>query len=789
MTAYKRSLATSVFVLALLTPGLRGDSSATAVQPEGVVAGSIVDEALEPLADVKVTLDQAGRTIATVRTDKDGAFRFKAIKLGTYELKATKAGLSNIQKTVPVTRAGATVQMGLAMLRDGTDRMTFGLPPSTNPWAVINQPRQQAARPNVIVRPTAREEKPAVTLPNRPRSIYGFVTDASGGALPGVTVTVEGPTLSTPVATVVVATGYYEIGGLPNGTFSVHYELAGFRKVVRANIVLRGDSGLRIDMKLEVGALTEELTVTSAAPVVNTQQTNTGGSASGRQPWAISGGSITNLSSNSSSLQGNFDSFDQIRTRRHETARYAHVEPNRFNLTTTEPMSTFGADVDTASFTNVRRFLNEGRLPPVDAVRVEEFVNYFKFDYDAPSAGRAVGITSEVGACPWAPEHKLVLVGARAQASDATAPRNLVFLVDVSGSMAPPERLPLIKTALGMMVDTLRPTDEVSIVTYAGYTGVALHPTTARHRDRILDAINSLGSGGSTNGGAGLMLAYRLARQQFAPGGINRVILATDGDFNVGITGQRDLYQLIDREKQSGVFLSVLGVGDNNLQDRTMEMLADKGNGNYAYLDSLQEARRVLIRESSSTLETVAKDVKFQVEFNPATVKAWKLIGYENRLMAHEEFNDDKKDGGELGAGHSVTVLYEVVPAGVPVPGELEPNGRPSVEPLVYQARRETIASKRDDLLTVRVRYKLPDESNSVMFTSAVKPGGQDSYLSFASAVAEFGLLLRDSDTEVTRWNGLVSRAQQLASAADPSGERAGFARMVELAAGLRRIK
>jgi Ca-activated chloride channel family protein len=453
--------------------------------------------------------------------------------------------------------------------------------------------------------------------------------------------------------------------------------------------------------------MTEEVTVSAAAPIVKGRVANVGGSASGT--WNIEGGSITNLSSNPS--QWNFDSFEQIRVRNGETARYGHVDPNRFMLTTIEPMSTFGADVDTASFANVRRFLNEGRLPPADAVRVEEFVNYFKFDYAAPAGDRAVGITSEVGACPWAPEHKLVLVGARAQAGGETpAPRNLVFLVDVSGSMNPPARLPLVKTALGMFVDTLRPTDEVSIVTYAGYTGVALPPTTARHRDRIQNAIASLGSGGSTNGGAGLMLAYRLAREQFVPCGINRIILATDGDFNVGITGQRDLYQLIDREKQSGVFLSVLGVGDNNLQDRTMEMLADKGNGNYSYLDSLQEARRVLIRESGSTLETVAKDVKFQVEFNPATVKAWKLIGYENRLMAHEEFNDDKKDGGELGAGHSVTVLYEVVPAGASLPAELESKGRASVEPLIYQDRRTTTnVSKRDDLLTIRVRYKRPD--------------------------------------------------------------------------------
>jgi Ca-activated chloride channel family protein len=589
--------------------------------------------------------------------------------------------------------------------------------------------------------------------------------------------------------------GAYEVAGLPIGTYLVRFELAGFKKVTRNNIAVPSNSGVRLDMKLEVGALTDEVTVSAAAPVVDTKKTTSGatfssglnvsGSASGQQvslasrgtgsnvQWNLEGGSVTDLSSSN------------------ETARYAHVEPNRFNLTSVEPLSTFGADVDTASFANVRRFLNEGRLPPADAVRIEEFVNYFKFDYDAPSRDRAVSITSEVGECPWAPGHRLVLVGARAQsAAEEDAPRNLVFLIDVSGSMQPAERLPLLKTALAMFVGTLRPSDEISIVTYAGNSGVALRPTMARHRERILDAIASLSAGGSTNGAAGLMLAYRLARQEFVSGGVNRIILATDGDFNVGITGQRDLYQLIDREKRSGVFLSVLGVGTNNLQDRTMEMLADKGNGHYSYLDSLQEARRVLIREGDSTLETVAKDVKFQVEFNPAVVQAWRLIGYENRLMAHEAFNDDRKDGGELGAGHTVTVLYEVVPVGEKLPAALKPIGRPVIEPLVYQERSPvTKGANRDDLMTVRVRYKQPDESESVMFTSVVRAGGRSRNIPFAAAVAEFGFLLRDEAPGERRWDALLSRVQALPVGSDSSGERSGFARMVELAAGLRRLR
>ncbi len=346
---------------------------------------------------------------------------------------------------------------------------------------------------------------------------------------------------------------------------------------------------------------------------------------------------------------------------------YARLPSNRFRRTVDEPLSTFGADVDTASFTNVRRFIQNGQLPPADAVRVEEFVNYFRFDYAAPRNGHPIGVTTEIGDCPWDPQHKLVLIGARsvAPANREIAGRNIVLLVDVSGSMQPADRLPLVKSGLGMFVDALAPTDRISLVTYAGSSGVALPPTPVRERERILSAINGLGAGGSTNGAGGIVTAYRLARQAFIPGGVNRVILATDGDFNVGVTSHEGLLKLIEREKESGVFLSVLGVGTGNLQDATMELLADKGNGHYAYLDSLQEARRVLVREADSTVETVAKDVKFQVEFNPAQVASWKLVGYENRLLAHEDFNDDRKDGGEMGAGHTVTVLYEVVPVGV----------------------------------------------------------------------------------------------------------------------------
>jgi Ca-activated chloride channel family protein len=495
----------------------------------------------------------------------------------------------------------------------------------------------------------------------------------------------------------------------------------------------------------------------------------------------------------------------------HSGESYAHVEPNRFQSVGHQPLSTFGADVDTASYSNVRRFLSSGQLPPRDAVRVEELVNYFRFPYDEPRDNRPLRVTTEVGDCPWAPSHKLVLIGARAKAS---APReiegrNIVLLVDVSGSMAPPERLPLIKTALGMFVDTLRPDDRLAIVTYAGSSGLALPSTPARQRDVIQRTIAGLSAGGSTNGGQGLIMAYRVAREAFVPGGVNRVILATDGDFNVGIVRQDDLVHLIEREKNSGVFLSVLGVGTGNLKDSTMEMLADKGNGHYAYLDSLQEARRVLLREADATLEAVAKDVKFQVEFNPAMVAAWKLVGYEDRLLAAQDFNDDRKDGGEMGAGHTVTVLYEVIPAGVENPDDARTPGRPAVDPLKYQPAPQVLrpatparvdAGHANEWLTVKVRYKAPEGDESDLIVQAVgqavgQPvgqavtGGRTRHLPLASAVAEFGLLLRDGSRDAAQWDALVQRVERLEVPASLNSDKDAFKELVEMARGLVRLR
>jgi len=464
------------------------------------------------------------------------------------------------------------------------------------------------------------------------------------------------------------------------------------------------------------------------------------------------------------------------------TADYDRIVDNSFRRVADEPLSTFSIDVDTASYANVRRFLNQGVLPPADAVRVEELVNYFRHDFGRPTSDAPFAVHTEIGACPWNRANKLVLVGVGAESPRQELPaRNLVFLLDVSGSMQPASRLPLVKTAMRMLADTLTARDRVAIVVYAGDTGLALPSTPGDRKAEIDRAISELNAGGSTNGAAGIRLAYDTAAESFVKGGVNRVILATDGDFNVGVTSQGELVRLIEQQRKRGIFLSVLGVGDDNLKDSTMEKLADVGNGNYAYLDSLQEARRVLIAESNATLIAVAKDVKLQVEFNPKAVAAYRLVGYENRLLNKEDFNDDSKDAGELGAGHTVTALYEVVPHGVPVPG-------PSVDPLKYQdAPALTNRAASGELMTVKIRYKAPGGDTSrlldVVVSDKTAPAGRA--LGFASAVAEFGMLLRDSSFKGTAtWASAQALAREH-KGDDPDGSRAEFVRLVDLAAAL----
>jgi Ca-activated chloride channel family protein len=459
---------------------------------------------------------------------------------------------------------------------------------------------------------------------------------------------------------------------------------------------------------------------------------------------------------------------------------YAHITDNSFRSAEDHPLSTFSIDVDRASYSNVRRFLlRERRLPPVDAVQIEEMVNYFSYHYDLPRGNDPVAVTTEVGAAPWAPDHRLLRIGiaSRPVATADLPPANLVFLLDVSGSMASPDKLPLVKASMRLLVQQLRPVDRVAIVVYAGAAGLVLEPTSGRQKGRILEAIDRLQAGGSTAGGAGLRLAYDVARRSFRRGGNNRVILATDGDFNVGESSDAAMIRLIEEKRAQGTFLTVLGFGTGNLQSEKMQELAQHGNGNYAYIDGLQEARKVLVHEMGGTLLTVAKDVKVQIEFNPARVQAYRLLGYENRLLAAEDFNNDAKDAGDLGAGHTVTALYEVVPAGV----ESE-EGPGSVDPLRYRTQgRVSREGRGDELAFVKIRYKRPHGAESHLLQHAVRDGSGkvSTDFTFASAVAGFGMLLRNSP-----YRGCVSADQVLALAEDglgddPEGYRHGFLELV----------
>ena len=466
------------------------------------------------------------------------------------------------------------------------------------------------------------------------------------------------------------------------------------------------------------------------------------------------------------------------------TESYARIEESGFVSPLSSPLSTFSIDVDRASYANVRRMLREGRLPPVDAVRIEELLNYFPYDAPARAGAHPFTVGTELMAAPWRPLHRLLRIHLAAPPVPTAdlPPNNLVFLLDVSGSMHAGNKLPLVKRALRLLVDQLRPQDRVAIVVYAGAAGRVLPPTSGSERDSIMDAIERLEAGGSTAGGAGLRLAYATAAESFVRGGNNRVILATDGDFNVGPSSDAEMIRLVEEERTRGVYLTVLGFGRGNLKDSKMEALADHGNGSYAYIDDLLEARKVLVSELGATLNTVASDVKLQVEFNPALVAGYRLIGYENRLLAAEDFNDDRKDAGELGAGHSVTALYEIVPR-----GSGSDVGIGGIDSLRYQGSEPRAAAAGDELAYVKVRYKRPAEANSSLLTLAVGPGTSEASADFrfAAAVAAWGLVLRDSPFRGGADVGLVAALAADGLADDPHGYRAEFARLVTLTGDL----
>ncbi len=579
-------------------------------------------------------------------------------------------------------------------------------------------------------------------------SIFGTVVDPSGAVVSNAKVEAKrlpsGPVFTTQAD----QAGRFRFPSLMPGQYEVSASMPGFRRYVR-QLALQPGQRVELQIELDLGQTSETVQVEASSAQV--------GALRPERPRIPAHGI-------------------RRRSAPWNTAQYDSYLENEFESTRSSPLSTFGVDVDTASYSNVRRFLNEGELPPPDAVRIEELVNYFTYHYPLPDADKPVSITTHLAANPWNRERELLLIGLRTKElpREKIPPSRLTFLVDVSGSMQPEDRLPLVKRALRLLVRQLRPEDSVGLVVYAGSAGVVLEPTPGDQKDVILEAIDRLGAGGSTHGSAGIVAAYDLARRAFLKDGNNRVILATDGDFNVGVSSDGELVRLIEKERDSGVFLTVLGVGDDNLKDSRMAKLADNGNGNYFYLDSLQEARKVFLEQLTGTLVTVAKDVKMQIEFNPSSVKAWRLIGYEKRILRPEEFNDDKKDSGDLGSGHQVTAIYEIVPA--------SSRENPSnIDPLRYQQkRRDTRDTRSKELAWLKLRYKEPqgDRSQLLQWPVPASVSAADILpvdVRFAFAVAEYGLLLRASKFAAGASFDHVLRTARDAMGPNPDTHRTEF--------------
>jgi len=604
-------------------------------------------------------------------------------------------------------------------------------------------------------------------------TIEGHVRDAASAApVANARVLIAGTTF----ATITNAGGYYRIDNIPVGTYTVRGMFIGYAPD-SARAHLAANQTVTIDLRLKQAPVQLESIVVDGAAIapatrayLDAKQAQNGVVSLGRaradsyarEPWRHQG------------QPGNREQYDVI-------------DENPFIAVAADPLSTFSIDVDRASYSNVRRFIvQDGQLPPRDAVRIEELVNYFPYSYAEPDGDAPLAVDAEVGAAPWKPQHRLVRIGLQARRLhlENLPPSNFVFLLDVSGSMMPENKLPLVRAAMRMLVNELRAKDHVAIVVYAGSAGLVLPSTAGDQKETILAAIDRLEAGGSTAGGAGIRRAYDEAVANFIRGGNNRVILATDGDFNVGVSSDADMVQLIEERRKTGVFLTVLGVGEGNLQAAKMEKLADHGNGNYAYLDNILEARKVLVHELGGTLYTVAKDVKIQVEWNPARVRAYRLIGYENRMLRNEDFTDDKKDAGEVGSGHSVTALYEIVLVGAETDVKIR-----MPDSLRYQQRHAAPSTAAGpELLFVKVRYKAPDGDQSRMISRPVlaNAGGAPSVdFQFQTAVAEFGLLLRNSDNRGKANLDHVIAVAREALGKDPEGYRAEFVKLAEAVRGL----
>lgn len=597
------------------------------------------------------------------------------------------------------------------------------------------------------------------------RIIRGSVTDPLGAALPGVTVQLKGT--SNTVAS--DAHGKYSIR-VPSTGGTLVFSFIGFLseevRIGRSNVV---------DVQLAEDTLSlNEVVVSGYAERRHHRKA---------QAQNKAGIQYNMVSPPSTAVPGVMPDYPgQIE---HNAEEYADIAENIFHGADKNPLSTFSIDVDAASYSNLRRFLDNGQLPPKDAVRIEEMINYFDYDYEEPRGTQPFNVYTEVGRAPWNEKHMLVHIGLQGKRVplDDLPPSNLVFLIDVSGSMNQPNKLPLVKRAFEMLIDQLRVEDHVAIVTYAGAAGTLLEPTSGKEKEEIRAAINSLHAGGSTAGAAGLRTAYALAARHYRDGGNNRVVLATDGDFNVGESSNEAMEELIEEQRKAGIFLTVLGFGVGNLKDSKIKALADKGNGNYAYIDNMNEARKVLVNEFAGTMFTIAADVKLQVEFNPASVAAYRLIGYENRRLNDEDFNNDRKDAGDLGSGHTVTALYEIIPVGVK-------SDFYNIDDLKYQSSGALSVNNSEEWLTVKLRYKRPGENQSALLDHVVKRRPLGGYtptedFRWSSCVAAFGMLLRGSQYIGTMDHSDVIRIAQGARGADVEGYRSEFINLVKTSRAL----
>jgi Ca-activated chloride channel homolog len=603
--------------------------------------------------------------------------------------------------------------------------------------------------------------------------IEGTVRDSAGAAVADAQVIV----VSRPWTAMSDSLGRYRLADLPAGRYTVRVSAIGYRTQEVTGVPVTAGAATQLEFTLARSPVeTQEVTVSSYK---KQRQDETGAAAGVAKRAEGAWRMMDRMAPTATPANRQPYPADQPMN----TENYAIIEESRFLPAGTNPRSTFSIDVDAASYTNVRRFLTSGQRPPKDAVRIEELLNYFRYDYPEPADRDRFSVTTDLAVAPWAPEHRLLRIGIKGRSlrTESVPPSNLVFLLDVSGSMQPPNKLPLVKQAFRLLVQELRPQDRVAIVVYAGAAGLVLPSTAGSDKATILAALDRLEAGGTTAGGAGLRLAYEVAKQHYAREGNNRVILATDGDFNVGESSDAAMVRLIEERRDQGIFLTVLGFGTGNLKDSRMEQVADKGNGHYAYVDNLNEARRVFVREFAGTLVTIAKDVKIQVEFNPAKVAAYRLIGYENRALRNEDFADDRKDAGELGAGHTVTALYEIVPVGA----SLEGTGG-DLGDLKYQSVQPRSGVDSDEWLTVQLRYKEPDGTTSRLLTHPVRvrrpaaePAGD---FRFAAAVAAFGLVLRESEYRGTASLDQVLRLARGSEGRDSDGERAEFVRLVESA-------